>query len=144
MRSVLLTLVVLSACRHTEPQRAQPEFRITLSHGGGFTGMTSGHHLRSDGTLTAWRRGLAQDEQIEWTVQHTKEDARLRAEGLRHAVGSWRSDQLGNMTTHLEFTLCDSIWTWTWPGNQAPAGAPQSLSDWLSDFDRLTRGGGAK
>jgi len=118
---VLLGLLGLLGCATSKPVAPPADFRITLSRGGGFTGMTTGCHLQSDGTLTAWRWPLAKAEQIDWSHKHPTDVVRRWAEDLEGAVRGWECAETGNMTTRLEFAKNDSVWTWTWAGS-APSG----------------------
>ncbi len=141
---VLLSLCGMIACAQPPPPAAPPVFRITLSRAGGFTGMATGYHLQSDGTLIAWRRALAQEEQVNWTHKYAPDEVRRWAEDLQGAVHGWQSGETGNMTTRLEFARDDSVRAWTWAGTGAPAQAPKAVGEWLQEFDRFAREAAAK
>ena len=140
----LLGLLGLLGCATSKPAAPPADFRITLSRGGGFTGMTTGYHLQSDGTLTAWRRPLAKQEQIDWSYKHPTDLVRRWAEDLQGAVRGWESAETGNMTTRLEFAREDSVWTWTWAGTAPPETSPKAVGEWLQAFDQITREAAAK
>ena len=127
------------ACTQPRTSAEPSDFRITLSRGGGFTGMVTGYHLQSDGTMTAWRRALAQPEQVDWTHKLTVADVSRWAQDLHGAVQGWESQETGNMTTSLEFVRNDSVRTWTWAGTGAPAMAPKAIGEWLQAFDSFAR-----
>lgn len=141
---IMLALAVIgsfgqSSCGQPPPPAASQDFRITLTRSGGFTGMASGYHLRSDGTLTAWRRALAQDEQVAWSTRCGADQAADWAGQLHGATQGWSSQETGNMTSVLEFSRGDTTTTWTWAGTGVPATAPQATVEWLQAFDRFTR-----
>ena len=134
----ILLLVALVSCGQSQ-QAAKPDFRGTLSRGGGFTGITTGYHLTADGTLTAWRRSPGQDEQVEWSTLRPAADARSLAEALHTATRGWHCEEAGNMTTRLRFRLGDSVRTWTWSGTSPPTNTPEGVTEWLQAFDGIAR-----
>lgn len=137
--TILLGVLLMGACGQPKPPAPPPQFHITLSRSGGFTGMASGHHLGSDGTLAAWRRGLAQPEQIAWSKTYAVDEIAAWAEDLHGATQGWLSQETGNMTSNLTFVRGDSTRVWTWAGTGPPSKAPQALVEWLQAFNQFTR-----
>ncbi|MFP6592793.1 MAG: hypothetical protein VCE12_19970 [Candidatus Latescibacterota bacterium] len=101
--------------------------------------MTTGYHLLSDGTLTAWRQALGEAERTQWSAPHTVADVRRLADDLQQAVPGWHIQETGNMTTRLVLARGDSLWTWTWAGTSNPPDAPEAVVEWLRDFDGITK-----
>ena len=94
--------------------------------------MTTGYHLLSDGTLTAWRQALGEAERTQWSAPHTVADVRRQADDLQQAVPGWHIQETGNMTTRLVLVRGDSLWTWTWAGTSNPPDAPEAVVEHVS------------
>jgi hypothetical protein len=135
IRVILTTVCLLSAC--ARPQAVPADFRVTLSSGGGFAGLTTGHHLTADGQLTAWSQRPGQEEQVGAVAQLEPKRMRQLVAVLRGAVGDWQSDGAGNMTSHLQLKYGDSLSVWSWSGTRPPEDAPESVKLWLQEFSEI-------
>ena len=118
--------LLLASCAG-DPQ--QTPFEITISRGGGFTGLVRGYHLHDDGRVVAWSRMPGQPDSVLWQTQsHPDSVGRLRA-GLERSGTLGRTYRLAsNMTTAITYSAGDSSYTWSW--GQA---GPKKLHDW---YDR--------
>ena len=131
----LIAVCLLTAC--ARPQAAPVDFRVTLSSGGGFAGLTTGHHLTTDGQLTAWRQRPGQEQQVGAVAQLEPKRVRHLATALRVAAADWQSDGAGNMTSHLQLKYGDSLSVWSWSGTGLPVDAPESVKSWLQEFSEI-------
>ena len=104
-------------------------FQISLSRGGGFTGLVRGYRLHANGQVEAWQSRPGQPAKVTWQqqvditrVRAVQED--LEATGVLGAVHS----NTGNMTTRVTYDLPDTIYSWSWTGDP-----PAELAAWYSE-----------
>jgi hypothetical protein len=94
-----------------------PPTRITLSNGGGVSGMQTGYTLHPDGLVTYWvgKAGMRERTDTLGTVG----TAQLRAV-LRHVyatpLSTIMATETGNMTTMLEIVEDEVVYRFSWPG----------------------------
>ena len=108
------------------PKRARlqqrTEFKITLSSGGGFTGMYSGYHLYASGLLEAWQKRAAGGDTLLWMQQVDPERIeRIRAQLAASGALDKRYDGAGNMTVIVNYATADTVYRWSWDrGREEP------------------------
>ena len=109
---------------------AGKEFKISLSTGGGFTGLTRGYHLYADGRVEAWRRFASRKDTILAVVQADPSRLRLFQRRLEQSGLLQKTyRETGNMTTRLTYNLADTTYTWSWSG--AGNGLAPEIKDWF-------------
>ncbi|GBD06335.1 hypothetical protein HRbin21_00123 [bacterium HR21] len=110
----VLLLAVVMGCRSTTPE-PPVEGEILLGQGGGFTGMYSGHLLRSDGLVFRWSQMPGQPER-------TEEAGRVPADSLQpffRKLARWQQEgktvlSTGNMVAFLEFRHAGTRYRLQW------------------------------
>ena len=126
--------IVFFACSHRTESSSElgaesaGDYKITLSSGGGFTGLYSGYHLYGDGRIEAWQQPLGKGDSLLW--QRSVEAAlveRLHGQLLRSGALAKRYDTAGNMTAIIAYETADTTYRWTW--NQSGL-APAELAAW--------------
>lgn len=121
--TVLFLSVVFLACSFTTRDTAP--FAITISSGGGFTGLVRGYRLDSEGRVSSFER-RANNERIVWNT--STDAATVRAFGQKLlAIGPLAPETTGNMTSRIVYESEDSILIWTWSGSDP---AFPALTEW--------------
>lgn len=116
---------------------SQP-FTITLSSGGGFSGLTSGCTLTSLGEAKAWRKRPGAPEDVLWTRKAKADSAIAFAEALKEFL-SVDLEETGNMTTRIQYTLPDSTYRWSISGAGASPQDPEPFRTWYARAEAFCR-----
>ena len=109
-------------------------FSISISSGGGFTGLVRGYRLQSEGQVVAFERRTAKDESILWTrsidagTMHSFAQ-KLLATGLLDQ----RAQEYGNVTSRIVYQSSDSTFVWTWSGSEPK---PSAVAGWYREVMR--------
>jgi len=111
---------------------------ISLSSGGGYTGMYDGFTMFPDGRVTCWQRKPAGGESILWNtkVAQTK-TARFAAQLLAIDALNKPLKKSGNALTIVSITTADSTSTWSW--NTMKNDAPPELVQWYKGAAKFCR-----
>ena len=113
-------------------------FSISISSGGGFTGLVRGYRLQSEGQVVAFERRTAKDESILWTrsidagTMHSFAQ-KLLATGLLDQ----RAQEYGNVTSRIVYQSSDSTFVWTWSGSEPK---PSAVAGWYREVMRYCSG----
>ena len=132
-------LMLLSACQrktnsfdasriHTETIESANGFIISISSGGGVSGLTNGCTLSSLGIVQQWRQAPGKEKEIITTRKMPIDAAKIRAlfdENLLQA--SLQSP--GNMSKTLTLTEREASHTWVWDASET--------SDVVSQFNKI-------
>ncbi len=129
---------LFSACQNKSTERtmrttAVTPFKMTVSTGGGFTGLTSGYSLSSDGMVEQWQHFRAGKDSVLWSektdvsrilfFKKQLEDTRVSKKNIQKS---------GNMTTTVTLAMPDTTYTWYWS-----ASGKSELSRWVKDVQRF-------
>ncbi len=116
----------------TPEQPAIVPFRISISTGGGFTGLYQGFTLHSDGKIEQWQKDRAGEVKILKSRQvDVKEFVKFRKELERDDIFKIKLTQTGNMTTKIVYQKWDSTFVWTW---QAGGEIPPQMQKWYDSI----------
>jgi len=124
-------------CRSAAPE-PPIEGEVVFGQGGGFTGLYSGHVVRSDGVVFRWSQMPGQEERRE-------EVGRVPPDSLRpffRQLLSWEQQGLqvsgaGNMTAFVELRQGQKRYRLQWGlGEDVPAGVREFYAELLSFLRR--------
>ena len=108
-------------------------FQITLSRGGGFTGVVSGYHLHEGGGIEAWSRMPGKGDSVLWSTTVPADSIDYLRDGLeRSGALTTIYRRSGNMTTSVAYTTQDTSFSWSWGSS-----APKNLKDWYQQTQRF-------
>lgn len=141
MRLLFCLCIVVSACSHRGENKPESNienvdnYKITLSSGGGFTGLYSGYNLHGDGRVESWQRPLGKGDSLLWqrSLDATTVE-RLREKLLASGALTKRYDMAGNMTAVVVYETADTTYRWSW--NQSGK-APHELAAWYKEVRAL-------
>lgn len=106
-------------------------FKITISAGGGFTGLVKGFKLYSSGKVEHWQRFPAQNDSILWSHKvNANQIAEFKQQLEQSGMLRKTIRETGNMTTIVTFETPDSNYTWSWRGVGAQGNIPKELKIW--------------
>ena len=127
----LWLLALVSSCASQDTR----SFSISISSGGGFSGLVRGYRLQSDGEVVAFERRTAKDEAIRWTRSIDAGTVRSFAEKLL-ATGLLEQGarEYGNITSRIVYQMSDSTYVWTWSGSEPK---PSAAAAWYRDVMRF-------
>ena len=116
----------------TPEQPAIVPFQISISTGGGFTGLYQGFTLHSDGKIEQWQKDRASEVKILKSRQvDVKEFVKFSKELERDDIFKIKLTQTGNMTTKIVYQKGDSTFVWTW---QAGGEIPPQMQKWYDSI----------
>lgn len=129
---------LFSACQNKSTERtmrtkAVTPFKITVSSGGGFTGLTSGYSLSSEGVVEHWQHFRAGTDSVLWSEKTDASRIQFFKQQLEE-TGLLKKNiqQSGNMMTTVNLVLPDTTYTWYWN-----ASGKSDLSRWVKDVQRF-------
>ena len=99
----------------TTEQPAIVPFQISISTGGGFTGLSTGYTLSHDGRVEHWQRFAGGEYTALWSQQSSAAKVgafRMQLESL--GMLGKQIQQSGNMTTTVTLALPDTTYNWYW------------------------------
>jgi hypothetical protein len=113
-------------------------FSISISSGGGFSGLVRGYRLQSDGKIVAFERRSATGESNLWSRSIDAGTMRSFAQKLL-ATGllGQTSREYGNITSRIVYESSDSTFVWTWSGSEP---TPVLVAAWYRDTMRFCSG----
>ncbi len=131
-----LGVILCIACNkksaeRTPEQPANVPFRISISTGGGFTGLSTGYTLSYDGRVEHWQRFAGGEYTVLWSEQSSAAKIgafRMQLESLGMLGKQIR--QSGNMTTTVKLALPDTTYSWYWGQLEKT-----ELTDWAQDVE---------
>ncbi len=150
---LLLVLTIQNGCtaKDSEPGQIKNEiarkinhttktdsFSISISNGGGFTGLKNGYTLNNTGLVRRWHQlSLVKDTTI-WEIQtdgiKTKEfNVELKNSGIINK----QYNERGNTTFLLTYKLPDTTYSWSWTVKNGKQNIPPEIKIWfkkLTDF----------
>jgi len=129
---------LFSACQNKSTEKTMKTtvvtpFKMTVSTGGGVTGLTSGYSLSSDGVIEHWQHFRAGTDSVLWS-EKTNVSRILFFRKQLEEIGVLKKNiqQRGNMTTTVKLALPDTTYTWYWN-----ASGKSDLSRWVKDVQRF-------
>jgi hypothetical protein len=134
---ILFLCIVLLACSHRGESQSElaadrvGNYKITLSSGGGFTGLYRGYHLYGDGRVEGWEQRVGKGDSLLW--QRSVEVAwveRLHDGLLASGALDMRYNKAGNMTAVIAYETADTTYRWSWDQSRE---APVELSAWYEE-----------
>ena len=115
----------------TMEQYAIIPFQISISTGGGFTGLSTGYMLSHDGRVEHWQRFAGGEDTALWSQQSsaTKIMAfKMQLDDL--GMLGKQIQESGNMTTMVTLELPDTTYTWYWGQHKKT-----ELTGWAQDVE---------
>ncbi len=109
-------------------------FSITISNGGGFTGLKNGYTFNSTGIVKRWRQiSLVKDTTI-WKVKTDGKKANQFKNQLEQSgILNKKYNETGNITFVLTYKLPDTTYIWSWNGANGGTKVPMEIKDWFND-----------
>ena len=114
-------------------------FTLTLSSGGGFSGLTQGYTLTPAGEAKAWQKRPGAPESVTWSKQIPPDSIVAFAIALEAYLGV-ELKETGNMTTRILYALPDSTYRWSISGAGASPDAPEPFRTWYARAEAYCRG----
>ena len=115
----------------TPQQDTTVPFQISISTGGGFTGLSTGYTLSHDGRVEHWQRFAGGEYTALWSQQGSAAKIgafKMQLESLGMLGKQIR--QSGNMTTTVTLALPDTTYTWYWGQLKKT-----ELTDWAQNVE---------
>jgi len=138
---ILFLCTVFFACSHRGESTSEHavdrvgSYKITLSSGGGFTGLYRGYHLYGDGRIEGWQQRVGKGDSLLW--QRSVEVAsveRLHGRLLASGALGKRYNKAGNMTAVIAYETADTTYRWSWDQSRE---APVELGSWYEEVRAL-------
>jgi hypothetical protein len=117
-------------------------FTLTLSYGGGFSGLYEGYTLSSPDSVTAWRQRAAGPRAEEWARKADPESLIAFVRELKPYFGA-ESAGTGNMTARIDFQSPGVHHEWSMGGAPASPDAPEPFRTWYRRVESYCRGLGS-
>ena len=118
--------------------KSLPIFKIVLSSGGGFTGLSNGYSLFSNGNVEKWRQLSAVKDSVVWISQvdsskiyNFKND--LETSGITNKT----YNGTGNITTRLKYETKDSTYNWSWKGAGDESDVPLEIKPLFENIKKF-------
>ena len=126
---ILLALLLISCAVDSQ----QGPYQITLSRGGGFTGLVRGYHLYEGGKVEAWSRMPGSRDSLLWQTKVHPDSVKQIRDGLESSGAlATIHRRSGNMTTSVAYTTDDTSFSWSWGDS-----APKNLKEWYQQAHRF-------
>lgn len=109
---------------------AEP-FTLSLSSGGGFSGLVEGFTLTSQGQVTAWQKLPGNPETTLWSKKGDSDSAIALVESLKSFLAV-DLKETGNVTTRISLVLPDTSWLWSKSGSVAASDVPEPFQTWYA------------
>ncbi len=111
-------------------------FSITISNGGGFTGLKNGYTFNSSGIVKRWRQISPVKDTTIWKVKTDGIKAnQFRTQLVNSGILNKKYKGTGNITFVLTYKVPDTTYIWTWDGANGGKKAPIEIRDW---FNKIT------
>ena len=119
-----------SAETATQQQQFIP-FEISISTGGGFTGLSTGYTLSDKGRVEHWQRFAAGEKTTLWSQQGSAAKIMTFKMQLEHlGMLSRQIQESSNMITTVTLALPDTTYTWYWGQLKKT-----ELTGWVQDVE---------
>ena len=123
-----------------QPRLAQP-FTITISSGGGFTGLYRGFRLYSTGRVERWERFAASGDSVLWVTAVDPGQIEVWGRKLEESGALSRSYRgTGNMTASVSYGRPDTTYRWSWASTGIVEDGPPELWQWYEDVEQFCIG----
>ena len=110
---------------------ASEPFTLSISHGGGFTGLTTGCTLYADGQVERWERLPARQPSVLETRQvEPLRIADFKQQLERAGILDTTLQETGNMTIVVTYDAADVRHTWAWNAHDRSDTVPPALRQW--------------
>ncbi len=129
---IILATIVVAACTSSS-DLTKEKWTITVSTGGGFTGMSSGYTMIETGEVFAWNGQEGDHEKTNKIGSISAEKAHDFKIKLAAGLDSMQLNAPGNMSTSIELDANGHAEKITWGAADHP-NAPDQLSGWYNDF----------
>jgi len=112
-------------------------FKISLSRGGGFTGLKSGYTLFSEGRINHWKQ-LNRVKDTVYSSQQIDSSKIIwfQEELERTGIFGKTYSGTGNITSYLKYETNDTTYLWSWQGAGISGNIPNELIDW---YEKVTK-----
>jgi hypothetical protein len=109
-------------------------FSITISNGGGFTGLKNGYTFNSTGLVKRWRQlSFVKDTTI-WKVQTDGVKTNyFKNQLVNSGILKKQYNDTGNITFVLTYQIPDTTYTWSWNGKNGEENAPSEIKNWFKE-----------
>jgi len=115
-------------------------FRIIIQEGGGFSGLTTGYTLSSNGKVEYWRQFPGKEKTIVWEKEVDPQNIlRFRKELEASNVLSLELKEYGNMTTTITYIRGDEKYSWHWSKTVDNSRVPPALQKWYREVSSFCR-----
>lgn len=144
--AIVCVMVFAAACSHQTAEQwgARPEetgsFHITISSGGGFTGMVTGYTLSSDGRLTQWQRHPSGgDSVLHETHVDPRQVATFKGDLEKAGMFTYQLNGTGNVTRYVTFSTSDTTYRWSWPAGAPSTKVPSKVVRWFHKIETFCK-----
>lgn len=113
-------------------------FTIRIAEGGGFTGLTKGYSLYSNGKVEHWQRFPVSSDSIIWKAEVEPVEIKEFQQKLESTGMLQKSiKQTGNITTSITYQLPDTTYSWHWAGSGSVGNIPQEFREWYQSVKKF-------
>lgn len=137
---LMLLFALLLSCNSTQKKSGSETitknqidqvFQITLWQGGGFTGLTTGFTLSSNGAVVHWQRFGGQADTTLWKVKgYLSEVQNLKNQLEESGMLELKYTDTGNITAGIKYETQDQQHVWTWNNSGVDNDIPEPLREW--------------
>lgn len=109
-------------------------FSITISNGGGFSGLKNGYTFNSTGLVKRWRQISFVKDTIIWKIQTDGIKTNdFENQLVNSGILSKQYNNTGNITFVLTYQIPDTTYFWSWNGKNEEENIPPEIKGWVKD-----------
>jgi hypothetical protein len=139
--ALMLSLFILTAC--SSKSRQQPpgakEFTVIFGRGGGFSGMTDGYIIHSNGRVEKWSGQYFRRGKVEALSKVVSSDILTPLEEMfdTEDFTQWSYQETGNMTTRVWCISGQDTTVVSWNGTEPGKEVPQPIRDLYANLMKI-------
>ena len=129
-----IRLFIAVGCQlHAKPTSSESSqaFILTLSKGGGFSGLTQGYTLHPNGRIERWQQFPLRDRTITASRDiDPKRVADFQQKLEASGILGMTLQATGNITTRVQYEIDQEQHTWSWADDSDSRTEPAALREW--------------
>ena len=135
----LTVSLALLSCQSNSMQENKPEeFSISVSRGGGFTGLTNGFTLKSKGDILYWQKYINGKDTILWrATDDINKILVYKNKLISSGILAVEFNTTGNVTNYLAYSNYDTTYNWSWKEHDEQV--PADVRQWFNDVNEYCK-----
>jgi hypothetical protein len=133
---VYLLSLLLLGCSHT--QDISNSFNVTLSSGGGFTGMYSGYHIDTSGTISRWEGRTFNFASLNPVGNVTSDKLKqMNTKIIELEIMNVQYKKSGNISSSISISTNNFQHTVSWVGIEPERDVPEKIKEFYFYINNL-------